>query len=814
MLLDNGLNQEGQAPGNAGVVSVPPTPTGQPVAPHAPADPAARFAGKGELLEADDQTVFRTLDDMVRRQERLARNRLAIDAHYTATKLGYWGSTLTKVENHDQYVQSYLPGTRNRLQTGAVPNKQAELCQKLTETLLVDPPRLEPEAEDDSEEAQRGAELAREYLQQDATEAGTDDLTLFAAQIEGATTRASTFNHYWIDPTGGGSIPKQIKAHPLAVDPAHPLVAPDGQPTTDYVLRYVTAGDETGQGAQFTIHPSEAERVWVPRVRIDQLGREHVRLFPETADLHHAQQAIVLYFCTVAEAKRRWPETVGTLDDRALTSLIGWIPLRPTVLLPVALRGKWREGFNEGLRDGDAAKGIDQRLLFFYAYYGLSDPDYPEGAAIACNGMNGGYVFGRDTLTATVEVPSTTRQDETVTDRKDLDLPLVQVRLLPDVDDRDPMGRCFMERIAGAGESGSIMATAMAEAIDQVLHPVRYSIGTSSPNADDVENARATGSFVPVMTKDETPYIEEVRTLPPAFFPYIGWLHDQMDASAGLRPPDTAGEAKVKSGVALRIEVDEATKALTRMNYAVHAAWSRHGRVKLQFVMKYFSVPQMLRYVGVDGAAKQEWFTGNDFARVGQITIASGSGTMLPATEKVNLAVQLQGAMLVDGDEAADIARPAFAKTLGLPDNPHVQRIERQVSAWLEGPPEGWEEAQAAFQQAAVAHAAMAQQEFAAGAMAPSVPPPVAPWTPFAPLPVDGEPPIAAIRKRRLGREMAHVAFSAQPPAWQAVLLQAYNEAVESLRASQMAAQAAAAPQPQAPAGDPAGGQSDARGAA
>src|SRR5690606_33759017 len=121
--------------------------------------------------------------------------------------------------------------------------------------------------------------------------------------------------------------------------------------------------------------------------------------------------------------------------------------------------------------------------------------------------------------------------------------------------------------------------------------------------------------------------------------------------------------------------------------------------------MKYFSVPQLIRYVGEDGAAKQEWFTGNNFARVGNITIASGSGTMLPPLEKVNLAVQLQGAQLMDPDEASDVARPAFAKQLGVSENVHVQRIERQVSSWLEGPPEGWEAQQQAFVMAAQQHA-------------------------------------------------------------------------------------------------------------
>jgi hypothetical protein len=550
-------------------------------------------------------------------------------------------------------------------------------------------------------------------------------------------------------------------------------------PTTDYVLRYVTAD------GQFTVNPSEAERVWLPRQRIDKLGREHVRLYPETADIHHAQQAIVLGFCTVAEAKRRWPETVGQMDETDLDALCGWAPTRAGVLLPASMRGKWRTSRKE-----QTPAKTDQRLVFYYAYYGLSEPDYPEGACIWISGANKGTVLGKDTLVATVEMPSKVVQDETVTDRKDLDLPLVQVRLLSDVDDRDPTGVAFMARIAGAGEASATMAMSMLEAIDLALHPVRYNMATSPLDADDVESARATGDFAQVMSKDDIPQLEERRDLPSAYFPQMGWTYDQMDSAAGLRPPDSAGEAKVKSGVALRIEVTEAQKTLTRMNYAVHAAWARHGRIKLQMAMKYFTVPQMLRYVGVDGSAKQEWFTGNSFARVGNITIASGTGTMLPWSEKINLALQLQGAGYMDADEAANIARPAFSKQLGATENAHVQRIERQVSSWLEGPPEGWEQEQMAFQQAVLEHSQIAQLALQ-DPNGEVPPPPEAPWTPFAVEPMDAEPPIATVRKRRLADLMAKADFAAQPEPWKQLARDAYTQAVGALQA------AAPAPQPQ-----------------
>ena len=794
MLLQGGINQEGQAPGGAGVTEAKPDASATTPPSSEPTNP---LIGKGELLEADPAEAFRVIDALVVRQEPLARNRFAIDKHYTATKKGYWGSTLTKVENQDQWQQSFLPGTANALQSGPVPNKQAELCQRLTETLLVDPPKPDPLPLDDDESAQRGADLARNFLEQDATEAGTDDQTLFSHQVEAATTRGSVFNYYWTDPTGGGSVPKQIKAHPEAIDPANPLIGPDGQPTTDYILRYVTAGDpESGQPAQFTDHPAEAEQVWVPRCRVEKLGREHVRLYPETADLHAAQQAVVLHYCTVAEAKRRWPDTLGQLTDADFEPIVAWLPLRPLALLPSALRSVWRNGYEQSKLGTSKGGAMDQRLLFYYCYLGLAERDYPEGAIVYLNGANGGTLFGRETLSAEVEIPSERTQDTMVTDRKHMDLPLVQLRLLPDVDDRDATGVPFMARIAGAGEAGAMLAMGMMELLDKRLHPVRYSVSTSPVDLDAVESARSIGGYVPINSRDDVPLLEQLDDLPGEWLPYQQWLYQGMDESAGLRPPDQAQESKVKSGIALRIEIAEASKVLTRMNRALHSAWARHARIKLQQAMKYFSVPQLLRYVGNDGAAKQEWFTGNDFARVGGIQIATGSGTMLPATEKVNLAIQLQSTGVIDPDRVADIVLPNVSKQLGAPENPHVQRIERQVSSWLEGPPADFEAQQMAYQQAVVAHAQQTEAEMMAGATEPSAPPPKAPFNPFAVEVMDVKPAIAQVRSRRLETLMAKTEFSRFPEPWKQLVRDAWTQANGALQAAAMAQQAAANPQP------------------
>lgn len=737
--------------------------------------PEQPFAGKGELLEAPDDRVFRAVDGLVLRQEPLARSRLAQDAHWTYQKLGYTWSTLDKVQNSDMYVQAFPPGTSN-LRISAVPNKAADLCNKLTETLLVDRPRPSPEAENDSEGAERGAELAKEFLEQDGSEAGTDDAAIFWSLVEGATTRASTFAALWIDKTGGGSIPLQIKAHPLATDPNNPLVAQDpvtGQeiPTNDYVLRYVTA---TGQ---FTENPAEAARQFLPKIRVDKYGREHVRLFPEYADLNTCRSYVGLFFTTVGEAKRRWPETVGAMTPTQIGQLCDWMPPRYIVLLPPALRSRWR--YDSGNGKDPKGGSNDERILFFYEYGRKPEPDYPDGALIHCSGAFGGYVLGRDTLGVEVEVPSQRQQDQMVTDRRTMDLPLVQVRLLQDPDERDPMGKAFMARIGSAGEAGATLATAYLEAMDIYLHPARFATATSPLSAQDVEQSRALGNFATVISANDWPKYEEARPIPPGLLETVDWNYAQMDSAAGLnKPAQGSDDSPEVSGVARKIAVNQSLVALSRMQQAVNAAHERYWRLKLQLATKGFTVPQLIRYAGPDGAFKEQWFAGNDFARVGNVTMLTGTGSMMPPTEKVNYVAGLVQMGFMDPAEAADAARPAYAKALGIPDNPHLQRVERQVSSWLEGPPEGWEMEAQAYAQVVAAHAAETRMMLAADPMAQPAPPPPAPWTPFDDLPVDHEPAIAALRARRLGKLMAGVAFQAQPPAWRELVIQAYNAAL------------------------------------
>ncbi|MCR4339819.1 MAG: hypothetical protein NUW01_08035 [Gemmatimonadaceae bacterium] len=754
----------------------------QPSTERTPDGEQSEFEGLGELLTADDETQFKTTDDLVARQEILATNRWWQDAHWKAIKGGYTWSTLEKTQDQNTYKQVFPPGAENKAPS-AVPNKAADLCNKLVEVLNTDPPIPSPQALVDSEEAERAAELAAQFLKQDGSDQGTDDESLFWCQTDLATTSSTAYLYLWTDRTGGGWTPTQIRAHPQAVDANNPLVGPDGQPTTDYILRYVT------EDGQFTEQPSQAARTWLPKIRAEKHGREHWRLYPEDKDLNQCEAAVGLLYCTLGEAKRRW-DTVAELGEAELAALCDWTPRNAVRLLPPALRARWK--ITTGNRVDPKGSSSDERVMFYYAHYRRTCPDYPEGMELFVNGSNGGFTLGKGTLSAKVQVPSGDKQDQTVEETRLLEIPLVAIRLIQDADDRDPTGLAFMARIGSSSEAQARLATAYFEAIDKILHPARFSTATSPVESWQVEESRDSGAFVPVLSAQDYPKYEEPVPLPGSMFNLLEWNTEQLNSIASLpKPAQGADSQQEVSGVARRIAVGQANISLGRMHFGARSARTRFWMLKLGLAMKDYNVPQLLRFVGEDGAYKMEWFTGVDFAKVTGVEIKAGTGTMMPPQEKVQYVAQMAQLQFMSAEEAGDAARPTFTQTLGIPADPQQQRIERQVSSWLEGPPDGWlEQAQ---QQAQTQASPAPTQNTGQVPPAPVALPAL--WSPFAPLAPDDEPQVAIIRLRRLRRLLGTVRFGAQDKLWQKVALDEYSRMRKAVADSAGAAQKAEADQ-------------------
>lgn len=822
-------------------------------APEQEADP---FAGMGPLLEESDEQVFRTLDGLVQRQEILALNHLAIDTHWTYVKLGYPWSTLEKDPNRSTYRQ-FLPYGSQAVSIQAVPNKAWDLVNKTTEALLVDFPQVECEPGDDSEEAQSACDMANRFLAQDASEQGTNDAVLFNDRVSKALICASSYLECWTDPTGGGYVPLQIPAHPMAESPMQPLLGPDGMPTVSPVMRYVTSVGPDGQAteeSQFTDDPTKAAPQWQPKLRASKWQREHIRVYPETATVDQAQKVIILGYCTLDEAKRRWP-TVAAMQPDELSKLCDWQPARYLALLPLFQRGRWM--LTDG-RDKNKQGSSDERIMFYYHVYAKASPDHKKGADVVVTGAMQCRILDKKLLAQDVEVPvkpeaapapasvpgpegqepepgqhegleaieaSEAVPDETPGTRSEtrcMEIPVVQITPRGDPDDQDPSGRCYIEMAAGAIENNAHLAMSASEVVDKNLHLEGYSSSTSPITGQQREDSRATGNLIPVIRKDDMPQWGTPIPMDNAFFNLYKLADEAIDsigsANKAAKGQDGADE---KSGKAIALATANNNVSLGGMNTAVNNAYARWNRIKLERMMCDYTTQQQIAYVGEDGIFKQEDFDAMDFALVGKVTIKTGTGSLLNPDQKTQNLAGLANAQLLSLDEAKDAARPSFSKRLGLPPSPHEQRIERQITAFKKGIPSGdwvlqWTtyQAQKAEFDAQQQRATLASQNAQARSQhatdtigAPPAPvepvqtalvPPQMPWTPFTPMPTDEIPEIAAMRARKLARLIDSAKFESFPGEWQQTAF------AEFARMQQIGAQVAqaqlAAQQPQKPA--------------
>lgn len=794
------------------------------------------FAGMGPWLEDDDQTVFKSVHDMVLRQEIPALNQLAQDTHWSYVKLGYPWSTLTKEPGRDRYTQS-LPYGMAGVSIQAVPNKAWDLINKTSESLLVDFPQVEAEPGADTEETRASCDYITRFLTQNASEQGTNDAVLWNDRVNRALTCGSSFVECWTDPTGGGYIPLQIPAHPQAESPMHPMIGPDGMPTTSPILRYVTAVGPDGQPteeSQFTDDATQAAPEWQPKLMAQKWQNEHIRIYPETKGVDQAEKVIILGYCTIGEAKRRWPD-VAQMSPDELTKLTDWTPDRYFVLLPFFLRGRWK--LTDG-RDKNKQGSSDERIMFYYHPFVKANPDYKKGADVVVTGAFQGRILDKKFLSTDVEIPvapdesqtpvgvAPTQEDaesepETKAETRCMEIPVVQVCPRQDPDEQNPRGRAYIELFAGAVENNAHLALSASQVISRNLHLEGYSSSASPVSGQQREDARATGELIPLVRPEDRPYWGERIPFEPAFFNFFE-LSDEAINSIGSAERAAKGsqQSAERSGKAIQLATANNNVSLGGMNHAVNNAYCRWNRIKCEKAMADFTTAQQINYVGEDGIFKQQSLTAVDFAAVGKITIKTGTGSLITPDQKVqNLAGLVQVGML-DKDEAGEAARPAFSRKLGLPASVHDQRMERQITTFNKGVPNPeWIGEWQQFQQLNQMYQAAKQEDEAKNAPLvaagqppvpnPQLQPPPSPWTPFAPMPTDDEPLIASMRRRKLGKLIDTAKFESFPPEWQDCAKQEYMRmrTVES-EAAQAAAEAnssqasqprQAAAQPQSP---------------
>lgn len=764
------------------------------------------------LEDADRLTKFKTLDQLVRSQDRLARNRWAIDLHYDSIRSGVSFSRLEKIPNQSVWVRK-LPNGMTKEASGATPNKADDLCNKVEDTLMADPPKPDPEKRTNEESARAGSEMAREFLVLNGGESGTNDPETYRWALNNAFSRSASFVHYWVDRTGGGYQPLQKLAHPQAQDPATPLIAmvpapPDaltGQPAVDPmtgqpamipvespnpVLRYVSAPTPEAPAGQFVQSAEEADRVWLPKIIAERMRREQVRCFPPDRGPEHCDALILLRSCTLAELRDRYPETVGQMGQAELIQLASWKP--PTTdlsTLPFALRGLSDASSGPSLEQVGSLSPVLQRRVYTYLLYVKAGPDYKNGYWLEMNGANGGTELGEGTLDYAVTVP---REGKVTRCR---DIPVTMVRPLQDVSGGDAMGWPLIARFAGASEAEATIWAAALDMVDNMLHP--HVFLRSNTAIDDDDWANRTQPIV-LGPEDAEPTYERFPPFPPVL-PMVDTLGTKMDVSSGLTgTAQGLDSANAVSGIAKQLTVRQALISLSGFQQNLHAAMCRGWRIVCQIVQAEWTTPQLVDYSGEEASSEPEWWTGEDFAGVDRIGIQPGTGSMMTPEGKAQYTAFLQGQGWLLPDAAAEVAMAGVRLDLGIPENPAEAAIERSVGVWLKGPSSEWIAAkqqenaatQLAQQQYQAQLPALTQQYAAVG----QAPPPFQAQpsqlaTPFPPRPNDDEPAVATATVKRLSKLMFDPRYAEQPPEWRQVVDETYQRARGALQAQALAAQ-------------------------
>lgn len=659
-----------------------------------PAGDGVQPRGDGATPQHDDQSPtlesasaplkFKTVDALVRSQERMTRNDWQIDTHCRRVRAGVAFSRLEKIPNQSVWVAK-LPNGMLKESASAVPNKADDLCNKIEDTLMADPAKLVAKPRTNGTATQDAGDLATRWLEMDGGEAGTNDIETYRWALNNAFTGASSYLHYRVDKTGGGYQPLQKLAHPKATDPNRPLVALAGQVEENAVnpiLRYVN-------GDQFVQTAAEAEKVWLPKLVIDRMRREQVRCFPVTAPADRASAVILIRDMSLAAAMREWPETVGTMSQDQLLALAQWKPAQAEYIVPYALRSTG-DGFSgPSMGEVGSFSPLLQRRMYAYRLYIAPSSEYPGGYQLDISGAQDGLVLDETTLEYQVTLPvegKTTRCK---------DIPIVPIRPLEDVEGGNPKGWPMISRFAGGSEASATLYGAFMDFCDNMLHPHVFIRSLTTVDEDDWMDRDFPIILHPL---DAEPTYEKFPPLPPVL-PLLDNLNQSMNVISGLT--DTAqglDSSNSVSGTAKNAVIRQAQISMSGFQQNLLAGMARGGRIKCQLVQAEFTVPQIMDAIGEEGSDEVEWWTGENFAGVDRVTVQPGTGTMQTAESKAQYVAFLQQQQWLAPDQAADVALPGIKLSLGLPEDPFVAGIDREIAAFLKGPPKGWVEANQQYQ--------------------------------------------------------------------------------------------------------------------
>jgi len=745
----------------------------------------------GFWLTGDEVVVYRAVLAWWKRLAPMARKQSAKERQRELTRVGVRGVRVVADETLDQFSIRAPLGSET---SSRAPNKGDQLIRRIAATLTVDPPKAEVSPNSDTADERADAELAQRILGVEGGSSGRDDVGLLRYAIDAGGTYGSVFLLTEIDPQGDGLVPLEIQAHPQATSAADALIDPatvqrdqtgapipgTGTPAAQEMLttRYVKLdGSLSGSAA-------DAQMLWQPRVIETKLRPSQVRLLPVLGitDSSDAEGAMVARVRTLSQIVAQCYDGQRPPED-VVKKLTSWKPddssdwkrwviasVRDQLDAPVPMR-----------EDGTIA---DDALVPTITLYLKSGPMAPHGAMIECGGSE--TICRRIPWRVTLGEGDTRRVEH-------LPVPLAQFRWREDTTGGDIMGIAGIDDLAPMEE---VRAAALRYTLDYMWRfgtPQTYlPIGTLV-QPQQLQSRDGSPIYVDPSSR---PFFEELPPLSPVVPQVYETMGHEMDTASGLEATaqGVAGDG-VNSGVHAQQIIEQALVALAGIQQNANKFMCRVWSLRITFMRAYYSAPRVMRYLGEGGDYATRTWTGADLMRAGDISIQRGSGTMLPQSAKAQMAQQeLQMASQL-GDTMAMTryqhqVSGNTSSVLGLQDDPHRNRIERQLSAWRASAKQQYPPAPEpqvmgvgpdGTPQMAPASDPIAQQ---AAQM-------------FAPNPTDELPTVAPVRFTALADTMATKTFLTADPRYQQVLSAEYERMRQACGIMTKAEQAAQAQQQQ-----------------
>jgi hypothetical protein len=609
-------------------------------------------------------------------------------------------------------------------------NKSATLCRKFVSILYADPPAPKTQPDSGEDEDRDAAEFSERLLIDLMKPEKLNDLALHKRAFDRSSTFGSAYVYYTVDPTGGGKMPVTVSA---GFDPGTGEKATDASDLTknprtldywpEFVERYL---DEDGRVVSKV---GEAATRFVPSLKGEVLTGRNVRMIPHDAQtISEARGVQLAIFPTWGTLKGLYPK-LADMEDEERQLLFDFMPEQGKRIMSRDEKRHWD-------KKGD---DHDEQPVFTLITYYKGGTEYPDGLCLVTVG---------DSFKA--EQEKWCMDDEGVTIC--LPLPLAQHKQWAEGSDT-PEGHGMME-ITGAGnEIRSNLISQLVTHVDKINN--RHIFVPTGSNINQKTRRLPGGSLIRVTPGGE-PKWEDIPSFPRDGYQLLGMTTGEMENDVSLGQVAQGLEsAQVQSGRHAQAIIAQAHAGLSEIVQNIASAHSRAWHIQLMLVRAFFDADQRIGWVGEDGAYKEEHWSNANLRSTGDVTVKPGTLTMLSPVTKAQFAEHLLTTGGITQEEYRELLGSNLGPMIGLQDNVYIMRVRRQIAAWDNGPPEGWQPAMGQVVDPTTGQ--LIQQQ---------VMDPVLQGI-FRPLTSDDFPHVALIRARELSKSQARSLYASLPQGWQ-----------------------------------------------